>query len=154
MTPVARRRRGHRRLVAVALIPLVVMGVALAALAAGQLPGRGATPTEKLGSQVSDRRADLSKARTNKDRAAAADALAGEYANAAAGAGASDAPRLRRIADAYRRAADAARREDGSDYDDALASARHRERGLEAGSGDSKSDDPSDDEPDENDNGD
>jgi len=47
----------------------------------------------------------------------------------------------------------AVRREDGSDYDDAIADARSGERAIERaqrGAGDSQSDDPSDDEPDEN----
>ncbi|MDA0159902.1 protein kinase [Solirubrobacter ginsenosidimutans] len=147
--PLARRRR---RRFSLAVIALVAMGIALAAVTSDRLRDRGTTPSEQLGTQVSDRRADLAAARSNGDRASAADALAGEYAHAAAGASPSKARRLRRIADAYGRAAEAARREDGSDYDDALATARRDERAL--GAGDSESDGGGENEPDENDNGD
>src|SRR4051794_35526751 len=65
---------------------------------------------------------------------------------------------LAETAQAYRDAADAVRREDGSDYDDAIAHAKQlRARAAprsSSGVGDSHSDDPSNDEPDENDNGD
>ena len=103
--------------------------------------------------RAAEHRADLSSAKTPAKRADAANALAKEYERSAA---AEDDQRLatrkQRVADAYRSAADAARREDGSDYDDAVADARAGERAIarqrSSGIGDSQSDDPSDDEPD------
>ena len=99
------------------------------------------------------RPADLTSARSPSERERTASALADRYEQTASelqpGA---QRVAAERVADAYRRAADAVQREDGSDYDDALADARKGERALtraQRGVGDSQSDDPSDDEPDE-----
>jgi hypothetical protein len=147
----ARRRRARPAavLAAVAAV-IVVLGVA------ERLRGPGGVPVRELTSRSQERRGDLAPGRSAGDRARAADGLARDYEAAAQTADAGAAPGLRRVGRAYRRAADAARREDGSDYDDALRAARAGERALDrhTGAGDSASDDPSDDEPDENDNGD
>ena len=104
--------------------------------------------------QVGPARADLASASSPSEREQAATALAEEYDRTARSL---EAGLLRtsveRTADAYRRAAAAVRREDGSDYDDAIADAHAGERAIaraQRGAGDSQSDDPSDDEPDEN----
>ena len=114
--------------------------------------GSGST-VDELAPRAAEHRADLSSAKTPGRRADAASSLADEYERSAANVGDTHlAARMQRVADAYRNAADAARREDGSDYDDALADAHAGERAIarqrSSGVGDSQSDDPSDDAPD------
>jgi hypothetical protein len=128
--------------------------VVVVGLGVQQVVGGGPVRVRDLTSRADDRRGDLAPERSRGDRAAAAGALARDYEAAAKGAGGAVRVRLRRVARAYERAADAARRDDGSDYDDALASARSAERVLDRRVGDEASDDASDDEGDENDNGD
>jgi hypothetical protein len=128
--------------------------VVVVGLGAQRLVGGGPVRVRDLTSRVDDRRKDLAPERSRGDRAAAAGALARDYATAAKGAQGAVRVRLRRVARAYERAADAARRDDGSDYDDALASAQSGERALDRRAGDEASDDASDDEGDEDDNGD
>jgi hypothetical protein len=115
--------------------------VGLTVLAGRVLGGGAGAPLDN----VMPRQADLRSAKTPKQRADAALALARKYEQ-------SDDPRYQRVADAYRKAANAVRREDGSDYDDAIADAHKGERAIararRSGIGDSQSDDPSDDEPD------
>jgi hypothetical protein len=157
----ARPRRARR------LRLLGVLGVMVAlTVAAGRLLGGGpsspTSTTHDLPPRAAERQAALSSAKTPAQRADAASALAGEYDRGAAKLAGGDptdrtlARRMQRVADAYRKAADAVRREDGSDYDDALAEARAGERAIarlkarkrSSGVGDSQSDDPSDDAPD------
>jgi len=132
---------------------LVLAAIAAVGLATNHEPD-GPPGSSAVVPQVNSARADLASASNESEREQAASALAEQYDRTARSL---EAGRLRtsvqRTADAYRRAAVAVRREDGSDYDDAIADARAGERAIERaqrGAGDSQSDDPSDDEPDEN----
>jgi hypothetical protein len=158
----ARSRRDRRR----RLLP--VLGVVIAVIfAAGRVLGGGVSgaPTSALDNLVPPavkRQADPSSTKTPAQRAKSARAVAAGYERDAAELDQSDLgdlslkSRMQRVADAYRKAADAVRREDGSDYDDALEEARAGQRAIariqsgerSSGVGDSQSDDPSDDAPD------
>jgi len=169
--PTGRPRRGGRRIARLSRLALLVTTAAAAvAFSAGALQNDapkttgGAAPTVDVQPDATSQRAALAEATTPAAKQEAATALADEYDRAAArldpGADRQAVAALDAVAGAYRQAADAARREDGSDYDDALATAHAREAAIDgtppanSGVGDSQSDDPSDDEPDEDDNGD
>jgi Protein kinase domain len=149
VAPRTARRSRRWRAPMLALVALVAVALAVVpgrgggVLPAGSLhePGTGVDSHRDPGSEQSA----LGLAGDYTQAARRVDALAPTAANVRR------AVRLRRTAQAYRAAADAARREDGSDYDDAMARAAAL---APDGAGDSRSDDASDDEPDEDDNGD
>jgi Protein kinase domain len=158
--PLRRRRRGALVL-PLAAVAVAAIGFGARGLHAASPPGGTSTPAD-LGTH--DAASAPRDATAGASREQDAVRLAADYTRAARRARAADnldrAATLSETAKAYRDAADAARRGDGSDYDDAVADAaalRPRAQPTPAaasGVGDSRSDDPSDDEPDENDNGD
>jgi hypothetical protein len=157
----APRRRRLSRVRAVALCAVAIVAVAVALVRPSGPPAGGSR--QQLRDRAASHRAEVEGATSDSARERGALRLADDYAQAVRRmeARAPSAPNLhqaatlRRTAQAYRDAADAARREDGSDYDDAMATAAAGEAALKRGGvGDSRSDDPSDDEPDEDDNGD
>ena len=159
--PLPRRRpRRGARLLPLAAVALAGIGFAARGLHAVQ-PHGGAAPAP---ADVRDRVTGASGSAAPAGRRHAALRLAADYGRAARRARATGelerAATLTETAQAYRDAADAARRGDDSDYDDAVADAAalsppsRPDADAASGVGDSRSDDPSDDEPDENDNGD
>src|SRR4051812_3964556 len=173
-TVALRRRRRWRRAPVIVLLSLGLAGLALAAQ--GHRPGGAADPgsagagdpARELRTSETAHRSQIRSGASASSREQGALALARDYAAAARSARAlpptasnlQQVATLEQTARAYRDAADAARRDDGSDYDDAIARASAGAQALQtptpdsSGVGDSRSDDPSDDEPDENDNGD
>jgi hypothetical protein len=157
----APRRRRPPRVWAVALCAAAIVAIGVALVRPGGPPAGGSL--QQLRDRAASHRAEVDGATSDSARERGALRLADDYAQAVrrvkalapSAANLRRAATLQRIAQAYRDAADAARREDGSDYDDAMATAAAGEAALKRGGpGDSRSDDPSDDEPDENDNGD
>jgi len=152
--PLPRERRRRPRLALVALA--VAAATSVAAIADRGLPMIGDRTAEHSGlvTGAGAHRQALTTASTPGARARHAQALADDYARAADRLDEDDdrAPAMERAARAYRDAADAVRREDGSDYDDALKRGAAAEAALERRA--TQSDDGGEDEPDEDDNGD
>jgi tRNA A-37 threonylcarbamoyl transferase component Bud32 len=151
---VRRRRRGPAR----GKLVLTALALAITAtLAADRLLNSGPGPSEDVVPSVTSERTDLTSAKSPSKRRQAATKLAEKYEGSAQdlrsqGAKGSLVDAVESTARAYRRAASAVQREDGSDYDDAIADAHAAEQAItraQSGVGDSQSDDPSDDEPDE-----
>jgi Protein kinase domain len=169
---------GRRRLGAV--VAVLVVGVTVATFAGGAAPRSapsrsdaapvGASATVgALGRRTSTHRAQLATAGTGREQGVASRALAGDFSSAARAVEREGGePRLASALDAaarsYRRAAAAAERGDTEEFARARARARRAEGAIavpeqsriedDSGVGDSRSDDPSDDEPDEEDGGD
>jgi tRNA A-37 threonylcarbamoyl transferase component Bud32 len=150
------RRLGLARLALVAGA-LAIAGLGVKQLLGGQAPSSSSTLDGAVPS-VSAERTDLQSAKSTADRRDAATKLAETYERSAddlrsQGAGGALVDAVESTARAYRRAAGALKRNDGSDYDDAVKDAKAGERAVrraQRGVGDSQSDDPSDDEGDDN----
>jgi hypothetical protein len=149
--PPLRWARG--RLVLLALGALIAVTFAAGRVLDGRSPATGGGLTPQLTTQS----AELSDAKSPSERRKAATGLAEEYERSAndlrsKGADSKTVAAVDRTARAYRRAASAVRRNDESDYDDAVDDAHAGERAIERttrsqdDTGEEQSDDPSDDE--------
>jgi tRNA A-37 threonylcarbamoyl transferase component Bud32 len=152
-TPRRRSAAARRRLVLVALTAMIAVTFAADRVLGGGSPSSAARddiPT--VGSESTDLESDKSPSKRER----AATKLAKKYDGTAddlrsEGGTGKLLDAVESTARAYRRAARAAQRGDGSDYDDAVADAHAAEQAIaraQGGIGDSQSDDASDDEPD------
>jgi Protein kinase domain len=162
-----------------AVVAVLVVGVAVATLVGGgaprsapsgsDAPAGAAATAGALGRRTSTHRAQLATAGTGREQGVASRALAADFSDAARAVEREGGePRLASALDAtarsYQRAAAAAERGDTEEFARARARAERAEEAIavpersriedDSGVGDSRSDDPSDDEPDEDDGGD